>query len=81
MVAEQSRQLNLLEYLDSLERETLKPGSSILLDNRFGTLSHYIETDQGRAAVVHLEAIELLDKAATVVVPLDRLRPAAKGSP
>ena len=77
MVAEQSRQLNLLEYLDAQERETLKPGSSVLVDNRFGVLSHYITTDQGRAAVVHLEAIEMLDKAATMLVPLDRLRPAA----
>ena len=77
MVAEQSRQPDLWEYLDGLGRETLKPGGSVLVDNRFGTLSHYVETDQGRCAVVHLEAIEMLDKAATVLVPLDRLRPAA----
>ena len=74
MVAE-SRQLNLLEYLDSLGKESLKPGCSVLVGNRFGTLVHYIDTPQGKAAVVDLEGIGGLDREETVLVPVAHLRP------
>ena len=76
-MVEQATQLTLLDYLDGLERDTLKPGCSVLVGNRFGTLVHYIDTPQGKAAVVDLEGIDGLDREETVLVPVARLRPAS----
>ena len=74
-MVEQATQLTLLDYLDGLERDTLKPGCSVLVGNRFGTLVHYIDTPQGKAAVVDLEGIDGLDREETVLVPVAHLRP------
>ena len=77
MIAEQPRQLDLFSYLDSLEQESLKPGSSILYNDRYGLISRFITAHGIQSAVVHLEGRDRLEREETLIVPVARLRPAS----